>query len=167
MGCPALENTYGSTPYYVTGMLRQKKKNGPNERTDQSSRKNTTKWQRDSQPIRCIVQNTGNQDAHRIGWVWSQNRGKTEGYEKWNKGKCIGNQHWREGNLNSNQRFGAEGRNKHSTRTEWRNKKSKSEERLRNLWDNYKCSNIWIIGVSEGKEQEIENLFENVMKELP
>ena len=28
---------------------------------------------RDSQPIRCRVQNTGNQDAHRNGWVWSQN----------------------------------------------------------------------------------------------
>ena len=38
----------------------------------------------------------------------------------------------------------------------------KSEERLRNLWDNLKCSNIWIIGVPEGEEQqqEIENLFE-------
>ena len=29
--------------------------------------KNTTKQQRDSQSIRCTVQNTGNQDAHRIG----------------------------------------------------------------------------------------------------
>ena len=28
---------------------------------------NTTKQQRDSQPIRCTVQNTGNQNAHRIG----------------------------------------------------------------------------------------------------
>ena len=43
----------------------------------------------------------------------------------------------------------------------------KNEERLRNLWDNFKCSNIWIIGVQEGKEeeQEIENLFEQIMKE--
>ena len=41
-----------------------------------------------------------------------------------------------------------------------------NEERLRNLWDNFKCSNIWIIGVSEGEEedQEIENLFERIMK---
>ena len=30
--------------------------------------------------VRCIVQNTGNQDAHRIGWIWSQIRGKNEGY---------------------------------------------------------------------------------------
>ena len=29
--------------------------------------KNTTKRQRDSQTIRYKVQNTGNQDAHRIG----------------------------------------------------------------------------------------------------
>ena len=43
----------------------------------------------------------------------------------------------------------------------------KTEERLRNLWDNFKCSNIQIIGVPEGEEeeQEIENLFENIMKE--
>ena len=40
-------------------------------------------------------------------------------------------------------------------------------ERLRNLWDNFKCSNIQITGVLEGEdeEQEIENLFENIMKE--
>ena len=38
----------------------------------------------------------------------------------------------------------------------------KNEERLRNLQDILKCSNIRIIGVPEGEEekQEIENLFE-------
>ena len=43
----------------------------------------------------------------------------------------------------------------------------KSEETLTNLWDNLKCSNIWIIGVSEGEEedQEIESLFEQQKKE--
>ena len=53
-------------------------------------------------------------------------------------------------------------KNKHSTRTEWKNKNSKNNERLRNLWDNFKCSNIRIIGVPEGEEeeQEMENLFE-------
>ena len=41
----------------------------------------------------------------------------------------------------------------------------KNEERLRNLQDIFKCSNIRIIGVSEGKEeQEMENLFEKIMK---
>ena len=43
----------------------------------------------------------------------------------------------------------------------------KSEETLTNLWDNLKCSNIQIIGVPEGEEQqqEIENLFEQIMKD--
>ena len=42
----------------------------------------------------------------------------------------------------------------------------KNEERLRNLWDNFKCSNIQIIGVpeEEEEEQQIENLFEQIMK---
>ena len=45
--------------------------------------------------------------------------------------------------------------------------KKKKNERLRNLWDNFKCSDIWIIGMPEGeeKQQEIENLFEQIMKE--
>ena len=30
----------------------------------------------------------------------------------------------------------------------------KSGERLRNLWDNFKCSNIQIIRVPEGEEEE-------------
>ena len=43
----------------------------------------------------------------------------------------------------------------------------KNEERLRDLWDNFKCSNIRVIEVPEGEkeEQEIENLIEKVMKE--
>ena len=43
----------------------------------------------------------------------------------------------------------------------------KNEERLRNLQDILKCSNIRIIGVLEGEEEEqkIENLFEQTMKE--
>ena len=43
----------------------------------------------------------------------------------------------------------------------------KNEERLRNLQDILKRSNIRIIGVPEGeeKEQKIENLFEQIMKE--
>ena len=45
----------------------------------------------------------------------------------------------------------------------------KNEERLRNLWDNFKHFNIRIIGVPEGEkeEQEIENLFENIMENFP
>ena len=42
----------------------------------------------------------------------------------------------------------------------------KNEKRLRNLWGNFKSSNIQIIGVPEveKEEQEIENLSENIME---
>ena len=45
----------------------------------------------------------------------------------------------------------------------------KNEERLRNIQDNFKCSNIQIIGVpvKEKVEQAIENLFEKIMENLP
>ena len=43
----------------------------------------------------------------------------------------------------------------------------KNEDRVRNLRDNFKRSNIQIMGVMEGKEEEreIETLFEQIMKE--
>ena len=43
----------------------------------------------------------------------------------------------------------------------------KNEEKLKKLWDNFKHSNILIIEVPEGEEEEqkIENLFEQIMKE--
>ena len=43
----------------------------------------------------------------------------------------------------------------------------KNEETLRNLQDIFKHSNVWIIGVPEGEEEEriIENVFEQIMKE--
>ena len=42
----------------------------------------------------------------------------------------------------------------------------KNEERLRNLQDILKCSNIRFIGVpGEEEEQKMENLFEQIMKE--
>ena len=43
----------------------------------------------------------------------------------------------------------------------------KIKDSVNNLWDNFKHSNIHIIGVPEGeeKEQEIGNLFEKIMKE--
>ena len=42
----------------------------------------------------------------------------------------------------------------------------KNEDSVSSLWDNFKCSNIHIVGVPEGreKEQEIRNLFEKIMK---
>ena len=42
-----------------------------------------------------------------------------------------------------------------------------NDERLRNFQDNFKHSNVWIIGVPEGEdeEQDLENLFEKLMRE--
>ena len=57
---------------------------------------------------------------------------------------------------------------KYLIRTATRNKNPKKyADGLRNVWDNFKCSNIQIIGVPEGEEeeQEIENLLEKIMKE--
>ena len=43
----------------------------------------------------------------------------------------------------------------------------KNEDSISSLWDNFKCSNIHIIGgpEEEEKEQEIGNLSEKIMKE--
>ena len=47
-------------------------------------------------------------------------------------------------------------------------KKKNNEERLRNLQENFKHSNIQIIGVPEGEEeQEMENLLEKLMEDFP
>ena len=43
----------------------------------------------------------------------------------------------------------------------------KNKEKLRNLWDNFKYSNIQIIGVpeGEGEEQGMENFLDKIVKE--
>ena len=43
----------------------------------------------------------------------------------------------------------------------------KYKDRLRSPWDDFKRTNIQIIGMPEGEDekQEIENLFEKIMKE--
>ena len=45
----------------------------------------------------------------------------------------------------------------------------KNEERLGNLQDIFKHSNVWIIGVPEGEdeEQKSENLFEKMKENFP
>ena len=50
---------------------------------------------------------------------------------------------------------------------ETRTKKKKKKESITNFWENFKCSNMRIIGVPKGEkeEQEIENLFEKIMKD--
>ena len=43
----------------------------------------------------------------------------------------------------------------------------KNEDSLRDLWDNIKCTNIHITGVSEGEEREKgpEKIFEEIIAE--
>ena len=47
------------------------------------------------------------------------------------------------------------------------NKKKKTEDSVSSLWDNFKQSNIYTLGVPEGEETEQEsgNVFEKIMKE--
>ena len=55
---------------------------------------------------------------------------------------------------------------KQPIRTIGRKKNTKNEDSVHSLWDNFKRSNILIIGVPEEEnEQEIRNLFEKIMKE--
>ena len=97
----------------------------------------------------------------------SQKMKKTnERYPEWNKAKYSGNQQWWEGNKDSKQQFGTKGKNKYPTITAWRNTNSKKWRESYKRWDNLKRSNIQIIGVPEGEQQqEIENLFERITKE--
>ena len=48
-----------------------------------------------------------------------------------------------------------------------KNSKKQDKDRLRSLWDNFRRTDIHIIGVPEGeeKDQEIENFFEKIVKE--
>ena len=45
--------------------------------------------------------------------------------------------------------------------------KKKHESHIRDLWDNIKWANLCIIGIPEGeeKENEIENIFEEIIAE--
>ena len=76
------------------------------------------------------------------------------------------NSDWKETGTQINSLEQKEERNIHPEKNE-ETRIQKNEESLRNLQDIFKRSNIWIIGVPEGEEeeQEIENLCEQIMKE--
>ena len=84
-----------------------------------------------------------------------QNREKSEGYAKWNKGKYTGNQQWRErkptqiNDLEQKEDINIQPEQNEETRIQ-------KNEGLRNLQDIFKRSNIQIIEVPEGEEEEQE-----------
>ena len=63
--------------------------------------------------------------------------------------------------------FRTQGRKKHQSEQQEEESIQKNEDSMRTLWDISKPTNIWIIGVPEGEEekQEIQNLFERIMRE--
>ena len=108
--------------------------------------KNTTKQLTDSQPIRCTVQNAGYQDAPGTHWLLQQHKKKTEAAMKValyeiKKNLQGTNSDGKETRPQINSLEHKEGRNiqpEQNKETEIQ----KNKERLRNLQDNFKCSNI-------------------------
>ena len=120
--------------------------------------KNTTKQWKDSQPIRCTVQNTGNQEAHRIGRKLDE---KMKAMLREMKENVQGtNSDAKETGIRINGVDQKEERNIQPEKNE-ETRIPKNEERLRNLQDIFKYSNNQIIGLPEGEEEEpeIEKLF--------
>ena len=139
--------------------MRQKKEYGPNERTDQSSRKNATEQQRDSQPIiqfKTLVmlqELTGyfnsiekTQAAMNVALCEIQkNLQGTNSDRKETRTQING--------LEQKEEITIQPEQNEETRIQ-------KYERLRNLWDNFKHRGAR--GEEEG--QDIENLFEQIMK---
>ena len=99
-----------------------------------------TKWGGDNQPIRCTVQNTGHQDIHRNDWVWSQNRKEEKAIQNEIKKNIQGTNS--EGKEIETQINDLEQKEETNIQPE-QNKETriqKNEERLQNLWENFKCS---------------------------
>ena len=104
-------------------------------------------------------------DLIELGWKWKKNKKQMKDTQSEIKQNVQGtNSDRKETRTQSNNLEQKEKINIHQNEE---TRIQKSEEILTNLRDNLKRSNIWIIGVPEGGEesQEIENLFEQIMKE--
>ena len=148
-------------------MCQDKKKNGPNERTDQSSRKiklsdekiaNLSEAEFKTLVIRTLTELVEFvRKVHEI--MKPMPRETKENVQGTNSDvKDTGTQI---NGVDQKEERNIQPEKNEETRI-WEN-----EERLRNLQDILKRSNIRIIGVPEGeeKEQKIENLFEQIKKE--
>ena len=69
--------------------------------------------------------------------------------------------------INGDRRPGGQNGGNHCCKIEYRKKNEKNEANLRDLWDNIKCTNIFIINVPEGEEKEKgpEEIFEEILAE--
>ena len=136
------------------------KKYGPNERTDQNSRKRT-KWQEDNKlsdaefktfVIRLLTEMI--EFSHKMKEEMKAIQSKIKKNIQWthSEGKetrILIN------DLEQKEEINIQPEHNEETRIQ------KNEERLRNLWDNFERYSILIIGVpEEEEEQEIKNLLE-------
>ena len=67
----------------------------------------------------------------------------------------------------SSKKFGIQRGKGHSSGDARREENPESLDNVRSLWDNFKCTNIRIMGMPEEREreQDTENLFEEIMTE--
>ena len=88
-----------------------------------------------------------NQEAHRIGWIWLQIRWKNEGYVSEIKENAQGTNS--DGKETGTQVNGVDQKEERNIQPEQNEeiRIQKNEERVRNLQDIFKYSNIRIIGV--------------------
>ena len=151
--CSWQQGSSFGAPLYITGTPRQKK-NGPNERTDQSSRKNTTKQEEiaklsDTQFKTLVTRKLtelvefGRKLDEKVKAMLRETKENVQGTSS--SRKETGTQ------IN-----GVDQKKKRNIQPEKTDgtRIHKNEERLRHLQDILKRSNIRIIGVPEGEEEE-------------
>ena len=162
VGCPALENTYSSTPYNVTGVQRQrnmaqmnKEIKAPEKELSNEEIANLSDAPFKTLVIRMLTEMVeyGHKIEEEVKAMWSEIKENVQDTNSDRKETGTQINH-----LEQKEEINIQPEQNEETRIQ------KNEERLRNLWDNFKHFNIRILGVPEGEEeeQEIENLFENI-----
>ena len=141
------------------------KKYGPNERTDQNSRKRT-KWQEDNElsdaefktfVIRLLTEMI--EFSHKMKEEMKAIQSKIKKNIQWTHSEGKGTRILIN-DLEQKEEINIQPEHNEETRIQ----KKKNEETFE---DNFKHSSIWIIEMPRGEEeeQEIENLFEQIMKD--
>ena len=163
-GGPTLSNTSGSTPYNATRTLRQRNMaqikqqiKMPEKELSDKEIANLSDAEFKTLVIRMLTEMVeyGHKIEERVKATQSEIKKNIQGTTSEGKDtRTQINDLEQKGEINIQPEQNEE------------TKIQKLEERFRNLQDNFKHSNIWIIGVPEEEEvQDIENLFEKIMKE--